>query len=217
MDARYCDWHPSLLTRWEEERGKCVLNDTLGVSYLIVPKNASMSVRQLLLPWQYVWARTDEDRKRLNDSRVFTVIREPFSRFISSYGHMNLPCPENPIARSMPFIEVQDPVTRFIEFVHNVDGNLYELHLIQQVRFVEDSGLRIDDWVPFEDVDRCMKSFAKRWGVNSELPHINPGPLSSLKTELFNVLTQTPKLRAIVERMYADDFRLYKEKAGGTI
>lgn len=205
----YEEWLPALIPVWKKQaRGKFIVNTEMGLAVLVNLRCGSMTVRMLLKPFEYVLS--SERPKMLEGCRCIAIVREPFGRFVSSYSRVNKFSAKSPVARGLPFYKIKNPVKRFKQFVHDVDERLYDYHLAQQTRFIEDCGVEITDWVALENLTPTLKRWADTFGFDRNKVGQYNRTGNKAKKQLRKVLVTTPKLRKVVERMYADDFPLYE-------
>lgn len=212
-DSRYAEWHPRLLPIWEKEaRGKIILNTSgMRLAVIVNLRCGTATVRHLVKPWKYVYAGVPKYRNEIEEGKVVAIVREPFGRLVSSYERMNTVGMKGAATRNLPFVKIKNPVDRFVQFVHDVDGNIYDFHLIQQVCFIEECDVAVTDWVALENLTPALHSWVDVCGyARSRIVPRNVTANTKRKKRLRLVLMETPELRAIVERMYVEDFPLYE-------
>jgi len=212
-DPRYREWRPDLLPLWQSKsRGRCIFNTSgMNLAFVVNLRCGTCTVRQLIKPWEYIWTTIPDHLSMLENCRVIAIVREPFGRFVSSYERMNTAGMKGGVTRAMPFARLKDPVKRFEQFVRDVDGWIYDFHLIQQSRYIEECGVEITDWLVLKNLTKTLCNWAGMFGyARKDVIACNVTKNAALKRKLRSVLMTTPKLRAVVERMYADDFPLYE-------
>jgi len=214
----YKGWHPKLVEIWTQRCvGRCVINRDMKICFVFVAKNASSTVKRLLAPWEMFRYCNPGDREFIDHCKTFTIVRDPYTRFISAYVEVNKLRKDSPwalsIAKAMPFIKVRNPVARFRQFIKDIDGKIHDLHLIPQVDYVLDSQVLIDDWLTFEQLGKQLPKFMADAGYPRVVSHANKSTNPGLNKRLHTVLMRDSVAKAIVTRIYKDDFKLFEEKA----
>ena len=109
------------------------------------------------------------------------------------------------------FSRIKDPIKRLMQFTQDVNGCIYDFHLIQQASYIEECGVKVTQLVPIERLTPTVKRWMAEVGRDpKDVRAFNVTPNVELKKKLRHILMTKPALREIIERMYADDFRLYE-------
>jgi hypothetical protein len=189
----------------------------MKLCFVFVAKNASSSIKHIMQPWTMVRSCHPPARKLIDGCTTFTVVRDPFTRFVSGYREVCKLRPDDMNARrlstSLPFSRIHDPLKKFAQFVHDIDGNIYDLHLVPQVDYIKTPNVPVAEWLTFENITKHMGDMLKRLKLPGSLPRRNVSDDRQLDKKLLQLLKSDMRLRRIVERIYAEDFKLYKEKA----
>jgi len=172
------------------------LNHQHKLCFFGIPKNASTSIRNLfgMNPHHgYL-----QERKDLSGYKKFTVLRDPYSRIMSSYNEMlklRTDTGTADITRKLPFFNIQDKQKRFEQYLIDIEENLYDPHIQTQLYFVVD--VPIEQYLVFERINDDFKS---KLGININLPQHNS---SKLKYKVTDVVKEQ------VEKIYAKDLKLH--------
>lgn len=216
----YKGWHPKLREIWTERcTGRCVINRDMRLCFVFVSKNASSTVKRLLDPWEMVRYCDQEDRDFIDNCTTFTILRNPWTRFISAYAEVNKLRKDSPWARDitkkMRFTKIQEPVSRLKQFIRDIDGKIHDLHLVPQADQLDDSRVLIDRYLIFEKLKTQLPQFMADMGHPRPIPHVNKARDPSRNKRLYTALMQDGAAKAVVKRIYAADFALYEEKLRG--
>jgi hypothetical protein len=177
-------------------------NDRFKICFFGIPKNASTTIR-IVFDMNNNIEYTSETSIKKEGYINFTVIRNPFTRIISSYNEvlkLRVDTGEAvSITKSLPFYKISDPQRRFEQFIDDIKNNLYDIHLKPQSLFIEDAD--IDVYLRFEHLKMDLKN-----KLNINLPH-----LSNLNSSSKNKLILTGSVKKKIKEMYKEDFELYKK------
>ena len=210
--------HPKLEKGWRAHRaGICIVSRERKLAHVMIPKNASTTMRGIYRPWKLILDSKPEGHKFIQRCHVMAIVREPFSRFVSSYHEvderLHRPGYDLPLMRCQPFAQIRDVRERFRQFVRDVHKGIFDNHIVQQSRHVRAMRCRIDEWLTFEGLKTQLAAYMKRHGIQKKVPHRKRSKHRERNAMLLQLLLSERKLREAVREVYREDFKLYKEKA----
>lgn len=194
-----------------KHRGLSWFSDEHKIIYLGIPKTASTSMRHTF--------KIDRNIMNMNNVpigkehyRKFTVIREPFKRFVSGV-YESFSRPETPKKlkelESIPAkAEMLDKYLTILE----TEG-FSETHTTPQSFFFcnnEDSEFKFSKVLIFENIEKEFNSMCSEYGINKTLKHEQKGK-KGLAAEALVELNNNPDLKKRVEVLYKKDFDLYNK------
>jgi perosamine synthetase len=192
------------------ENGLCIVHHEKKIAFINIPKNASTSIRVKLFSQGFKW---DNIRNLSSDYFVFTVIREPYKRFVSSYNEMlkraTGDCKKYG-ATEKSFYSIRNPIDRFKMFVQKEirNHNLFEIHLQQQMWFLTDENnemFPINKIIKFENLQEELSIISKQLNINLDIDAKNSGK----NNEFYDVMMYYNDLKNLVKEAYMPDFILY--------
>lgn len=128
------------------------------------------------------------------DDKIFTIVRNPYTKIVSSYKYGT----KNP---------TKDDLNIFIhQKLSNFEKNKYwnSCHILPQYEYTENSKIKIDYILKFENMDNDFIDLMKKNNINiTELPKKN----SSKKPVSVSDLTQESK--DLIYKVYKKDFELF--------
>jgi hypothetical protein len=207
-DIQNFDMKPQILMGFQER-----------IAYVMIPKNAHHSATWFMKPYVEV-------DKPPDGCTVFTIIRNPLTRFISAYLLVNnalgYPAPGiGELVRSFPYWKIDDPIKRFAQYIKDVSYyGLYDEHLMTQNYYL-DVDIKIDEYLVFEHIQEQMNDFRSRHNLNVEFPKITfrkfPELAKELAKELLTFVVSNREYFDMLLDLYSDDFELYYEKGGSSV
>lgn len=218
MTKQYEGWNPKLVKLWVERCvGRCLVNEDYRLCFLFVSKNASSSMKRALGSCDMLSLKYPDQRNIIEQCTIFTIIREPFSRFVSAYSEVCKLRKDDPQSRQislhLPWVRIKDPIARFEQFILDIKNNLYDLHLIPQYTHIHDSGLGVDEWITFENLDKQLSEFMQMQGLSCSLPKRNANVDRQQSERLLLLLRKNHRYGDVIREIYAEDFKLYDEYA----
>ncbi|HEC62405.1 MAG TPA: hypothetical protein ENI27_09185 [bacterium] len=184
------------------------------IAYVVIPKNAHQAVSFSIMPF-WIIDRYEENAKRLlNNYTVFTVVRNPITRFVSAYLMVNNAMGYPPgglggVVRAFPYWKIDNPVERFAQYIRDVFRHgLYEPHLMTQNYYLN-VDVKIDRYLMFE---RLSTEAPRLLGV--EFRKTNPTKHPELNRTLRKFLLDNKEYFDMLVKLYSDDFAMYHEKTG---
>jgi hypothetical protein len=135
-----------------------------------------------------------DDKDFSKNAFRFTIVRDPWDRFVSSFEFCKSIDAENPIRSNTleEFLQKAYEALRIGDFIHHP----YHDHFRPQCDYLEDPSYFTKIY-HFSHFDQAVKDIRKRTGCVAECPHLHKGP----ETKPRNILT-------MFESMYRDDIRL---------
>jgi hypothetical protein len=186
-------------------------NNEKKLSCLSIPKCASNSIRDM------TGCHDGPNHKHYNDYKIFSVIRDPMKRYISSFMEVMLPASDYPKGRyhdnlglNKNFIEMLDSINhgdssgRIVRFTDIIlEKGFFETHTRPQSYYLEGCG--DITLYKLEKISHMLEDF----GIENEVVK-NKTESADIKNELTDMLTTDTELRNKVHRLYAKDFELYE-------
>lgn len=177
--------------------------------FIHIPKTAGKSLTKVLgsggachLSWRHYYTLLEED---INNYYVFTVIREPLDRLISSYTYMRNG--GNQSAEDLRIKEIWiDPYSHFDDFVKNAltDPSIFNTRKFRpQTTFLENKRGSIEERInifKFEDLEAAYHEIANNLDIKEPLPHTNSSNRASS-------ITISDEAINIINNLYAKDFK----------
>ncbi|WP_437996008.1 sulfotransferase family 2 domain-containing protein [Sorangium sp. So ce185] len=140
-------------------------------------------------------------RERFDAYFKFAVVRNPFSRMVSTYYYL-LPRHEKMYGSFKGYLRA---LPELIELPTNKGGG----HQTPQREFTHLGGEQaVNVILKFEDLPGCMDTVRARLGITDPLPHVNETRFPSVKRTPTAAHYDAESVD-IVLRVYADDFRLF--------
>jgi len=208
--------HPKLEKGWIKNRaGICAVNRKRGLAHIMIPKNASTTMRTVLSPCAFLLDSTPKGHEIISRCSVMAIVREPLSRFVSSYHEvderLHKPGYDLPLMRAQKFASTRGTKERFRQFVRDVHKGIFDNHLVQQSRHISEMRCRIDEWLSFEDIKAQMSAYMRSHGIRKSVPHRKKSKHRQRNAMLLALLRSERRLRDAVREIYREDFKLYKE------
>jgi len=145
------------------------------------------------------------------------IVREPFSRFVSSYAEVEHRLRDAktalPILRKQSFTKARGSKERFHCFIQDVHKGLFDQHLVQQSRHLKSMRCPIHEWMVFDQLSVQLPVYMQRHGIKRAMPHRKRSKDKRTNAMLLDMLKNNRRMRNAVREMYYEDFKLYEEKA----
>jgi hypothetical protein len=191
---------------------RCFVNDEKKICFINIPKNASTTIR-ISLKLKHV--QLTDKYKTYNK---IVVIRDPMTRAVAIFNEViKLRADGNNPAktRSSGFYKLfkvkHDIPKSFGSFLDYIKNNLYDDHMVEQYRFLENNGLTIDDIehvILFENLNEELENLIKLYDIDCpKIRRLTVG-YYKIKLSLKNVLG---KYRKKIQLVYSKDFELYNQ------
>ena len=139
----------------------CVVSDRYKFIYILMPKNASTTLRTEFKNERYgpgyemYYSAVDEDKK--NAYFTFTVLREPVSRFLSAYQEVSMRLDRNDRGNiDYDFISIDDTELRINTFLDSIWENQWDVHIEKLSEVLKN--LQIDFFVGMEWLQQDMEA-----------------------------------------------------------
>ena len=210
--------HPTMRRRYDAQKaGRCIVNRKRKLACVLVPKNASTTMRSVLGPYELRCDAKPRGHGVVKECSIVMIVREPFARFVSSYAEVEhrLRDPKTalPILCRQSFTKVRGWKDRFVRFIQDVHKGIFDQHLVQQSRHFVSMRSPITEWMVFERLGEQLPAYMRRHGIKRKVPHRKRSKNKALNAKLLALLLNERRLRDAVHEMYREAFRLYKEKA----
>ena len=183
-------------------------NEEFKIALNFSPKTASTSIKVLLAENEQ--QNFVDDTATLSNYKVFAVLREPFSRFISSYLEV-LKFRSDVFQHTngydgFAFKDIENPYKKLRTFIYESYKNgLLDQHLFPQDYYLDFN--RIDTLIDFAYLEEELYSFLRTNYCKHELSWKKK---STRPTDsLFNYLRLNKELTGMVSEIYADDIIHY--------
>jgi hypothetical protein len=178
--------------------GGAFLSPDSDALFVGIPKNASTSFQRLLRPLGFRYTTAFRNRPVPDNVTVFTVIREPLSRWVSAMGEYD----RSPEQR-LPFHDFAQQQIRNLR-----EGTYAPLdeHLTPQCTFLLPT-MPVGHWLRFEYLDEDYAELSAVLGLPAMIRHRRQGAgaMAAIIQQLM-----TPRDHELVRDFYADDVRLYQ-------
>lgn len=151
----------------------CLVSDKYRFIWVLMPKNASSSMRSVLNDPVYesttcTYFKIDAGKK--TDYFKFTVLRDPVSRFLSAYQEVSWRI-ESGILDSggRRFVELGDDLHRINSFLDSIWGDQWDNHIRKQVDLLE--AVEVDRYCSVENLQADIEQIFHRLNMGT-CPHI---------------------------------------------
>lgn len=182
-----------------------LINRTHKWVYVHIPKTGGSSISHVLNKVDGTESIAThgsimEVSDNISDYFKFTIVRNPFTRFLSEYFHQKRKKLTN---------------QNFEYYIKTVE--LKDLHLIPQSYYVNtmmDTSKKLTYIAKYEDYINEVNSLFKKININENIPHLNRNPIydkhPSLKQEkYYNSFYTEPWMKDWIRERYRDDFTLF--------
>lgn len=157
-------------------------------AFIKIPRTGTQSINTVLkqrMGHRTAWEWRHRYKDRWDDLFKFTVVRNPYTRFVSAYHH----------ARVKPHID---------DFVANIGDMPKEFEIIFKPQYLfvyENDTLLVDKVYKFENLKEAWKDISERIGARQELPHLHK---TKVKKAVLN-----DKSKRILAECYKVDFERF--------
>jgi hypothetical protein len=188
-------------------------SDADRLIYIGIPKTGSCSMREVIgvnISGKNIdMYNLSEDRKSY---RKFTVIREPFRRFVSAV-YEGLKRPETPrkIKNLNSIKNVPELINEYLTILET-DGFI-EVHTVPQICFIknkEGGFFNIDKILIFENLSADFKEMCNELGLEKRLNNRNVGDRGKSNKAL-EIILKNPKIKKRIQKLYKEDFEFYNK------
>ena len=185
-------------------------NEEFKIALNFSPKTASSSIKALLIEGNF--QNFVSDATSLSNYKVFAVLREPFSRFISSYAEVLKFRPDVFIHtkgyEDFTFRYISDPYERLETFIYES----YERGLLDQHLFPQDYYLNfdcIDTLIDFDNLETELYTFLQTVSCYNKLAWKNRTLLPNTNALLIYLISHK-RPSSIISEIYAADLTHYE-------
>ena len=179
-----------------------LINETQGWGFIHIPKTGGTSITHILESQAGTRRVTGHDTiRRFENSkkiRIFTVVRNPYTRFVSSYFHS---------------LRKKEHNYSFEEFIKK--SNYKNLFLAPQVTYFGHDRIKDVTILKYENFEKDVKFIFKKLNIQyTKIPHINYNPIydkqPNLKQESYYKQFYTEEwMKDLVRERYKDDFKQF--------
>ncbi len=181
--------------------------------YLGIPKTASTSMRHFLSPnGQCMFFDLNENlNENLRKHKIFTVIRNPYDRFISGVFESLKRDESNHIKNLRNLNNIELLFTKIINIIEK--EGFVDVHITPQHFFFHNKvnePFNFDYVMSFEDLHKDFKNMCEELEIKSNLPHKQVGR-TDLKNKSKLIIDNNKFLKNKIEEIYENDFILYEK------
>ncbi len=183
-------------------------NEEFKIALNFSPKTASTSIKKLLKEGNF--QNFVPNSTALTNYKVFAVLREPFSRFLSSYFEVLKFRPDVFIHTNgysgFSFKDIENSNEQLSTFIYESYKNgLLDQHLFPQDYYLDFN--RIDTLIDFASLKEELYPFLKAASCKHELSWRNKSTRSAY--DLLNYLLSNNELTIMISEIYAGDIIHY--------
>lgn len=194
-------------SQWTE--GAVIANLVQGIYMWPVSKNASTHMRMLLGCGIHAPYTEIDTRNMIG----LAVVREPVDRFISGYIEILKlrRDSETEYTTSLPFYSIKNPEKRFMQFLVDIEDNIYDSHLLPQVYQIFKPEL-VDYYILFDTFVEDMRKVIKKhgWKVRYSVEkRLKETGWTNLRKHITNFIKDNQKVQEKILDMYKEDYELY--------
>lgn len=198
------------------EKLGCLLSQiNLNCLFIHIPKTAGTSLVESLFGNSGCGHKTFQDYIRILEPKFidklfkFTFIREPISRYLSSYNYL-LAGGNNVKDKYFcnKILKKYSDINHFTENWLNKRNIYSQIHFVPQVDFVNGCNqLKLDKLYLLEDIEHSFDDIKKRLKIDRKLLHIN----KTSDIDRISVVDLTPNTLDKIKEIYKSDFLLYSK------
>jgi hypothetical protein len=195
----------------------CVICDRYRLIYLLIPKNASSTLRQIFGNPDYggYELRYREVDKRVRDEYLtFAVLREPVARLLSAYQEISYRYDIGLLQNlRKDFFSMDDSPERFAAFLDSLQPPFWDNHMTPQVKFLQD--VRVD-------LFGCVKQLQSHTSILFDRLGMGPCPMLPVRRSrrerkreygydrfLMDKQGISEKAMSLIRKIYDNDISLY--------
>lgn len=195
---------------------RCMIspNNEHNICYIMVPKNASTSLRAFLQvkgrPYSIV-------KDHINKYIKVVSVRDPLYRPISIYNEIMKLRPDGPweITEKTEFYKNKDNIElSFKQFLDFITDNFYDyVHITHQHRFLKYKGLTLNDMDYIflcENLDKDLQKFCIKYNWPYNNYHRNE-TTTEVKTTLKQYIDSSIEIQNKIKELWKEDFKFYEE------
>ena len=182
-----------------------LINRTHKWVYIHIPKTGGTSISHILNKVTGTESIAThgsiiEVKDNISDYFKFTMVRNPFTRFLSEYFHQ---------------IRNNQTNKNFEYYIKSVDTK--ELHLISQSYYVTtplDKTKELTCILKYENYINEVNSLFKKININESIPHLNKNPIYDIHPNLkqqqyYNSFYTEAWMKDWIRERYQDDFKIF--------
>ena len=202
-------------------RTLCYVSDAFRFIWVLVPKNASSSIRTEFEGDPYratLAAYHDEVDPEIRRAYLtFAVLRDPVDRALSAYQEVSFRAERRPgYLAEAAFLSFPDGPARFGAFLDEVERGPWDGHVKSQSHIL--AGVRVDAWGCVESLQTDLERILARVGVDAIPPLERHRPRSQLIARRPGALDLRrehlgPELVSRIRSIYREDAELYRRVA----
>ena len=152
------------------DKGFIYISHEYKLIFIPIPKNGSTSIRKL----EQFNFKQDSIFKYINQIdngkyHVFTILRDPITRFLSGYIEANLRGYNNTHKK---YVWIKNQKLRFYTFIEELENEIFVPHLFQQSYLLTDfdgNYFKINKYINFENYEDEILHYFKTLGYNIKL------------------------------------------------
>ncbi|MCR9138478.1 MAG: PqqD family peptide modification chaperone [Alphaproteobacteria bacterium] len=197
----------------------CVVSDRFEFICLLLPKNASSTLREELRRDIYESREhryTTISPEIRNRYYTFAALREPISRLLSAYQEVSYRFELTSMGQSgRDFFTMKDTPARFKRFLSELGSACWDIHLLPQARLL--SGVRVDQFFHVERIQDGMSNVFERLNMG-KCPTLPVSRSRGARAEDLGYRRYMIKpddldqsSLSFIERVYEADIRLLRE------
>lgn len=155
------------------ERGRCWVSDTYKLIFIPIAKNGTTSIRNIK-EYEFKKSNLEALDEKLNDYKIFTVLREPIDRFVSGFSEE---CKRVSIDKEYlidhDYYWENDLSKKLDLFSSNLVNGYFEGHVTPQIWFIKKYMDKINVFLNFDRLEKEINQFLPKSSDTIELPKYN--------------------------------------------
>ena len=182
--------------------------------FLNIPKNASTTIR-LHLKLEHILLSSIKNKEQF---KTFTVLRDPYSRVISSYQEV-LKCRNDAIdpkflktAKYFKLYQQNEVEKSFNEFLNQLEIKFFDSHVVPQKMWLGWRNINIDDIHFVLNMNNGIQKEVYEMTKNLNMPikiQSNKRPSNQIvKSKIQNIINTNQDIKNKVYKIYQQDFEL---------
>ena len=190
---------------------RCFVNDEKKICFINIPKNASTTIRT---SFKLRHVQLTDKYKAYNK---IIVIRDPMTRAVAIFNEViKLRADGNPgktiKTHFYKTFKVKHDIPKsFDSFLDYIKNDLYDDHMVEQYRFLENNALTIGDIehvILFDNLNKELEKLIELYDINC--PKIKRYTVGYYKIKL-SLKPILGKYRKKIQVIYSKDFELYNQ------
>jgi len=196
---------------YNHKKGLCWFNG--DICFLPIPKNASTSIRNTF-KFTNTSIYLDEHTSTKSMGKLITVIRNPMDRLVSGYLEIIYRAAiDTPKTITKKFYNMPENKDRFIEFILEIEQDLFDAHIEQQCYYITDFN---DNLLPFyrillfDNLQEDFNQLLNDLSLNNNLKHLKNQDKEK-KDIVYNYIKNDVYLIDKINKIYEKDFFIYNK------